>query len=91
VPKKLNDSGAFLVGKIRWLEAFELMISGEDEDGADTALTEGPFRTREKALAFAKLKYKGFASQVLVTFVEERWTRFKGLPRKKMRKKKKSS
>jgi hypothetical protein len=82
VAKKLNDSGVLKVGKNVWLEAFEVMVYGQTEDGEDMALTEGPFRTREIAQAFAKAKYKGFDHSVLTTFVEEKWTRFRGLPRK---------
>jgi hypothetical protein len=87
---KLNGSGHIMVGKTKWLEAFDLMVTGEDEDGNATSLTEGPFRSREMAAKFAKAKYRGFEHSTLITFVEERWARFKGLPRKKPVKKAKS-
>jgi len=87
---KLNGSGYVMVGKAKWLEAFELMVAGEDEDGTEIRVTEGPFRSREMAERFGKAKYRGFKYSTLVTFVEERWARFKGLPRKKPTKKPKS-
>lgn len=87
--KKLNDSDTVRVkvGRHSWLSAFELMVFGEDEIGDAIAVTEGPFRTRAIAESYGKIKYRGHKRSVVVTMVDERFARFKGLPRKKTRKK----
>jgi len=73
-----------------WVEGFELLVYGENENGEDTAMSEGPFRTKADAETFAKAKYPGFKYDVPVTFVETKYTRFKS-PRPRSGTKKRSS
>lgn len=63
-----------------WVEGYEVIVYGQNEDGQDVAQTEGPFRTRADASAFAKAKYKGFTFNVVITLVETKYTRFKKAP-----------
>jgi hypothetical protein len=61
-----------------WVEGFEVIVYGQNEDGDDVARTEGPFRTRDDASAFAEEKYPGFSFHVVITLVETKYSRFKG-------------
>ena len=66
----------------KWTEAFALMIHGEDDEGNDVHQTIEPFRTKEVAEKYAKLKFRGFDHSILFTMIPP-GTRCVGLPRKK--------
>lgn len=87
VKPKPNRSGALemKLGKTVWIEAFVLLIEGQDEEGKDVGETIEPFRTREKADAYAKAAFPGFDYKILPTWEDKRWARFKGTYKPKKR------
>lgn len=79
----------FVVGKTKWIEAYNAQLEAADEDGNDIFVSEGPFRTRERALLWAKRVHRGIACTTTITLVPE-GERFKSVPRAKKRKRKNS-
>lgn len=68
------------VGRTNWIEAFDVMVHGKDEDDNPVAISEGPFRTAEIAAGWAKARHRGHKYDVTVTLVPE-GEKFVGIPR----------
>ena len=70
------------VGKTVWVECFDLLVHGMDEEGNEVGESVGPFHTREKAEAWADAAYPGFTRTIMTT-MEPKGTRFVGAYRPK--------
>jgi len=71
------------VGRTVWIECFDALVSGENEDGDEVAESFGPFRTSEKASSWAQAAYPGLKFVVLPTMEEKAGLRFKGAYKQK--------
>lgn len=75
-----NRSGQkeLVVGKNTWIECYDVLIHGQNEEGEEISESFGLFRSAEKASNWAKAAYPGHKFTVLATMEDKRWARFKG-------------